>query len=131
MIDQFKGGAILIVEDEQLIGEALRDVLEDAGFTTLLALDANDGIAILERDGARDLAGLITDINLGGPSSGWQIASRAREINPGLAVVYMSGDSAADWTAHGVPRSTVLQKPFALAQAVTAITVLLNRSDMI
>ena len=31
----------------------------------------------------------------------------------------MTGDSAADWAAEGVPNSTLLQKPFATAQMIT------------
>ena len=124
------GGTILIVEDEFLIGEALKQILEDAGFAVLLVHDADDAMAVLEKNNARDLAGLVTDINLGGPRNGWAIASQAREMNPVLPVVYMSGDSVADWPAHGVPRSTVLQKPFALAQVVVALSALMNRTDL-
>ena len=130
MTAELKGGTILIVEDEPLIAEALTAALEDAGFSGLSATDANGAMAILEKNRARDLAGLVTDINLGGPRNGWEIASRAREMNPALPVVYMSGDSAADWTAHGVPHSVVLQKPFAIAQVVVAISGLLNRTHL-
>lgn len=130
MVEDLVGGTILIVEDEVLIGEAIKEVLEAAGFRAIVAMDPEQATAILERDRARDLVGLVTDINLGGPINGWQIASRSRELNPGLAVVYMSGDSAAEWIAHGVPHSTVLQKPFALAQVVMAVGSLLNRTDL-
>lgn len=41
-------------------------------------------------------------------------------------VVYMSGDSAEDWSSKGVPNSIMLSKPFAPAQLVTAISNLLN-----
>ena len=45
---------------------------------------------------------------------------------PDMPVVYMSGESAEDWTSQGVPNSIVLAKPFALAQLVTAVSQLLN-----
>jgi hypothetical protein len=32
------------------------------------------------------------------------------------------------WSANGVPNSLFLQKPFAIAQLVTAITTLLNQA---
>jgi DNA-binding response OmpR family regulator len=130
MIEQLTGGTILIVEDEALIGEAIKEALEEAGFEAVLAPDAISAMAAIERDRTRDLSGLVTDINLGGAKDGWAIATRAREMNPALPVVYMSGDSAADWTAHGVPHSVVLQKPFAIVQAVIALSSLLNRSDL-
>ena len=130
MTGQMTGGTILIVEDERLIGEALKEVLEEAGFLVVLSDDWDTAMAALERDRARDLAGLVTDINLGGPRNGWDIATRAREMNPALPVVYMSGDSAADWAAHGVPHSLVLEKPFAISQVVVAVSSLLNRTDL-
>jgi hypothetical protein len=41
----------------------------------------------------------------------------------------MSGDSAREWSANGVPESIMLQKPFVLAQLITAITTLLNQAS--
>jgi len=39
----------------------------------------------------------------------------------------MSGDSASQWSARGVPNSLMLSKPFAPAQLVTGLATLLNR----
>ena len=69
----------------------------------------------------------MTNINLGHDKvDGWEIARHARELNPGFPVVYMSGDSAEDWSSKGVPNSIMLSKPFAPAQLVTAVAQLLN-----
>ena len=57
---------------------------------------------------------------------GWEVARRAREIDPGFPIVYSSGMSAAEWPSKGVPHSIMLEKPFAPAQLVTAIAQLLN-----
>jgi hypothetical protein len=38
----------------------------------------------------------------------------------------MTADSAGEWGAHGVPNSVLVQKPFAVAQVITAISTLLN-----
>jgi hypothetical protein len=51
-----------------------------------------------------------------------------RELNPDIAVVYMSADSGADWTAQGVPKSILVAKPFAISQISTALANLLNES---
>jgi DNA-binding NtrC family response regulator len=69
---------------------------------------------------------LVTDIKLNGKIEGWEIAKHAREIDPAFLVVYMTGDSADDWAANGVPNSILLTKPFAPAQLVTAVSQLLN-----
>jgi len=42
----------------------------------------------------------------------------------------MTGDSAKNWAAQGVPDSVLLQKPFVHAQLVTALTTLLNEATM-
>lgn len=70
---------------------------------------------------------LVTDINLGrGTVDGWEIARHAREVDPKIPVVYMSGDSGGNWASKGVPNSVMLSKPFAPAQLVTAVSQLLN-----
>jgi CheY-like chemotaxis protein len=70
---------------------------------------------------------LVTDINLGSSNiDGWAVARHAREIDPSFPVVYMSGNDAADWASMGVPNSIMLEKPFAPAQLVTAVSQLIN-----
>lgn len=76
-----------------------------------------------------DLAGLVTDIRLGVGPSGWDLARQARRSRPDLPIIYMTGDSGADWPAEGVPRSLVVQKPFASGQIVTALSNLLIQTD--
>jgi hypothetical protein len=68
----------------------------------------------------------VTDVSVRGRIDGWEVARRAREIDPEFPIVYMSGTSAADWPSKGVPNSIMLAKPFARAQLVTAVSQLLN-----
>lgn len=116
---------ILLVEDEPLVREMMEVALEDAGFGIHAAEDGASAIAWLNQR-ADSIAALITDVRLGAGPSGWDVARHARHARPDLPVVYMTGDSGADWAAEGVPKSVLLQKPFAPAQAVTAIATLLN-----
>lgn len=90
-------------------------------------MEAEDGSEASEAiQNGQTLSGVITDIRLGDGPSGWDVARQARYQFPKIAVVYMTGDSAADWTAQGVPNSVLLQKPFAYAQMIAAISTLLN-----
>jgi DNA-binding NtrC family response regulator len=117
---------VFIVEDEPLIQDLLETPLRDGGYDVAKATCGKDAIAMLEADGSSYQA-LITDVNLGrGELSGWDVAKRARELNPALPVIYMTGDSGHDWAANGVPNSVLLLKPFAPAQVVTAVSQLLN-----
>jgi hypothetical protein len=46
---------------------------------------------------------LVTDVNLRGTMSGWDLAQIARERDPAFPIVYMTGTTAADWARFGVP----------------------------
>lgn len=120
---------MLVVDDDPLIAELAQTALEDAGFTVTVATNDAAAIAVLEESGASGLIGLITDVRLGCPLSGWDIARKSRELNPGIPVVYMTGDSGHDWTINGVPHSVLVPKPFAYAQLVVALANLVNQSD--
>jgi two-component system cell cycle response regulator CpdR len=116
---------ILVADDETAIAEIVKDALEDGGFDVRVCLSGDVAMEAIEELGD-GLAGIVTDIRIGFGPDGWAIARRARELHAGLAVIYMSGDSAADHTSQGVPDSVMIQKPFALVQIVTAIASLLN-----
>lgn len=119
---------VLLTDDEVLILDLVVEALQNAGYEVTTVLTGADALRVLSEHAA-GFVGLVTDINFGDPPVGWAVASRAREINPTVAVVYMTGDSAHEWSACGVPNSTVVTKPFAPSQIAVAIANLLNKSD--
>jgi DNA-binding response OmpR family regulator len=117
---------LLYVEDEGLIAMSATVAFEEAGFAVEHFQSGGDAAAAL-RERAAQYQALVTDVRL--PQvDGWELARLAREVNSSIPVVYVSGDSAADWPAYGVPNSLMLQKPFAMAQMVAAVTTLLNQA---
>lgn len=113
----------LVVEDEALIRMSLVDALESGGYTVS---ECGDGASAMNFiDASHDLRGLATDIRLGEGPNGWEVAHHARKKYPDIAVVYMTGDSAAQWSAEGVPNSILLNKPFPEAQLLTAMATLM------
>lgn len=102
-------------------------VLEDCGFAVVTAQDGNQAMAVLGERGL-DLAGLITDIRLPSGPDGWEIAHAARERSP-LAVLYMTGDSAAFWQHRGVAGSELLQKPFNPLRLCEVLKALIREPD--
>jgi DNA-binding NtrC family response regulator len=116
---------ILVVEDEVIIRDAVTGVLHDEGYRIVEAADVDEALALLGADDA-DFAALVTDVNLSGQRSGWDLASAARERQPTIAVIYMSGHGQAEWPAKGVPGSVLIPKPFALSQLTTAVAGQLN-----
>ena len=119
---------VLLVEDEPLVLLVAQDALEAGGYTVVPVQLASEALKVLdERFG--ELAGLVTDIRLPGGSDGWEIARHARELRADLPIVYTTADSACEWTARGVPDSVVVQKPYAAAQLLTAVSTLMTKAD--
>jgi DNA-binding response OmpR family regulator len=68
----------------------------------------------------------VIDIKLGKDRiTGWDVARRARAVNPSLPVIYITGAGEEEWAVQGVPGSVLLTKPFAAAQLVAAVSQLL------
>ena len=118
--------AVMIVEDDPLIQIIVEEALAEGGFHPELASSGEQALTLLQNEESKYQA-LITDVNLSGAVTGWDVARRARELNPHIPVVYMTGAAADEWPSLGVPNSMLLQKPFAPAQVVTAISQLLNQ----
>jgi DNA-binding response OmpR family regulator len=116
---------ILVIEDDHAIQGIVEEALSDGGFQPAIAASAEEALTLLRGNQGKYRA-IVTDINLPGKLDGWEVARQAREIDPAFPMIYMTGDSADQWAANGVPNSILLQKPFAPAQLVTAVSQLLN-----
>lgn len=116
---------ILVVEDDEPIQTIVEDAFVEGGFEPAIAPSGEEAVTLLKGMTGKYRA-LVTDIRLRGKMDGWEVARQAREIDPEFPVVYMSGARAAEWPARGVPNSILLEKPFAPAQLVTAVSNLLN-----
>lgn len=116
---------ILVIEDEEAIQVMVEDVLAEGGFQIDTVKTAEEAITLL-KSGQRPYRAVATDVNLLGRLDGWEVARVAREIDPHFPVVYMTGGAADKWPVLGVPNSILLQKPFAPAQVVAAVSQLLN-----
>lgn len=80
----------LVVEDEALIRYSLVDELTARGWVVLEAATGEGAIALAKQ---RPLDVLITDIELGGPVCGWDVAEAARQACPRVVVIYTSGNA--------------------------------------
>ncbi|WP_128933592.1 response regulator [Bradyrhizobium zhanjiangense] len=116
---------ILVVEDDADIQHIIEDALSDGGFEPAIAASDEEAIALLTGR-AENYRALVTDIGLRGRTHGWVTARRAREIDPTFPVIYITAGAGHEWSSQGVPNSVLLQKPFASAQLVTAVSQLLN-----
>lgn len=116
---------VLVIEDDDTIQGIVEDALSEGGFEAAIATTGEEAVTLLKGRLVTYRA-RVTDINLLGRFSGWEVARAARDVDPNFPVVYMSGVAAHEWPAQGVPNSIMLQKPFAPVQLTTAISQLLN-----
>lgn len=119
---------ILVVEDDPAAGDELKRALEAAGFRVMLVESGEKATSAFDEN-VGEIGGLVADVKLGGNVSGWDVARHAREVDQDLPVVYVTGFHVEDWASQGVPKSMLVQKPFAPAQIITAISSLLNISS--
>jgi CheY-like chemotaxis protein len=81
----------LLAEDEMLVREVVREDLLDAGFEVTAVGNAHEALAAITEDAGFDL--LFTDIRMPGDIDGWELGRRARELIPGLRIIYATGYS--------------------------------------
>jgi len=121
---------ILVIEDEYALQGVVEDALNEGGFETDILSSGEEALTLFKGK-IKEYRALVTDINLKGHLSGWEVARQIRENHPTFPIIYMTGAAAGKWASQGVPNSILLEKPFAPTQLVTAISHLLNAAPPI
>ena len=80
---------VLVVEDEMLLRMRAVDMVEDAGYTPVEAVDADEAVKILES--RSDIALMFTDIQMPGSMDGLGLAHSVHERWPPIKIVVVSG----------------------------------------
>ena len=80
---------VLIVEDEMLLRMRAVDIVEDAGFRPVEAVNADEAIAILES--RSDISLLFTDIQMPGSMDGLKLAHAVHDRWPSIKIILVSG----------------------------------------
>jgi PAS domain S-box-containing protein len=103
---------ILIAEDDPFVRSSLIVRVEALGYEVIAAVDGNDALLKLRANPRIDI--LFTDVVMPGGMSGWELADRARQIRPGLPVVFSSGYALETLLERGraSAQSIILIKPY-------------------
>jgi PAS domain S-box-containing protein len=114
---------VLLVEDEEVVRNLSRRVLQSAGYTVLVARHGPEAILLAsQHEGVIHL--LATDLVMP-RMSGLEVASQLSQVRPEMRILLMSGYPNEAAVRHGVPPgASLLQKPFnavALARAVRQV----------
>jgi signal transduction histidine kinase/CheY-like chemotaxis protein len=80
---------ILVVEDDDEVRDTAVALLTDLGYRVLKAPDAANGLAVVESGVEIDL--LFTDVVMPGAIRSPELARRAKELRPNLAILFTSG----------------------------------------
>jgi len=80
---------VLVVEDEMVLRLRAVDIVEDAGFTAVEAVNADQALAILES--RSDIALLFSDIQMPGSMDGLTLAHAVHARWPSIKIVLVSG----------------------------------------
>ncbi len=109
---------ILTVEDELLISEYLRRILESGGHRVIATFDADEAIDVPER--RRDIELVITDINMPGSMDGLRLAAAIRDRWPPIHLIIVTG--VAPPSSSDLPSGSLfIPKPYAPADILSGV----------
>ncbi|MCW8060736.1 hybrid sensor histidine kinase/response regulator [Agrobacterium tumefaciens] len=117
---------ILVAEDDEGVRATVIEMLQDLGYRVLKAPDAASALTILESGVAIDL--LFTDVVMPGPLKSTELAKKAKERAPHIAVLFTSGYTENS-IVHGGrldPGVQLLSKPYSREQLALKIRHVLN-----
>jgi signal transduction histidine kinase len=117
---------VLVAEDEQIVRVLIRKVLEQAGYTVLLAGSGAEALQLAERHTVA-IHLLVTDVVMPG-MNGRELARRLLERRPKTKVLYLSGYADDAVERHGVldPGTAFMQKPFSPSALATRVREVLG-----
>jgi len=119
---------ILVVEDEEMVRTAAVGTLREMGYICLHASDGAEALQMLESGAHVDL--LFTDVVMPGPVKARDLAARAKELVPGLPVLFTSGYSENAIIHHGRLDEGVslISKPYQKDDLARRLRLLLEAS---
>src|SRR3979409_1005015 len=109
---------VLVVEDEMVLRMRAVDIVEDAGFKAVEAVNADEALAILES--RSDISLLFSDIQMPGSMNGLKLAHAVHERWPCIKIILVSGEvNVAD--ADKPPDSRFFGKPLEEKQMIAEL----------
>ncbi len=121
---------ILVVDDEEYICDICTRTLRSAVYDVVSTTDALFALQHLKVGAAFDL--LLVDIRM--PLiSGLELAQYAREIDPAIAIIVMTGHTSTENLRQAVQRGVAdfLSKPFELSELRLAVEQVLNKRRLL
>src|SRR5436853_7180337 len=109
---------VLVVEDEMVLRMRAVDIVEDAGFTAVQAVNADEALAILES--RSDISLLFSDIQMPGSMDGLKLAHAVHDRWPSIKIILVSGQVRVSDTDKPAD-SRFFGKPLEMKQMITEL----------
>jgi signal transduction histidine kinase/CheY-like chemotaxis protein len=119
---------ILIVEDEEILREMARDILQGHGYRILEAASGREALEVW-RQSAREIDLVLTDMVMPEGLSGVDLAERLMSDRPDLKIIFTSGYSANELNAELLTRAQTrfLEKPYTQVTLTKTVRDCLDR----
>jgi CheY-like chemotaxis protein len=123
------GGTILLVDDDEILIEVIREILETAGYQVLTAFSGREALEIYEAwEGDIDL--IMLDMIMPG-MGGAETFRELKKMDPHVSVIIISGyslpDEIRDLLAQGC--KGFLQKPFLIPELFQKVRQVIRRDE--
>src|ERR1700685_3311575 len=109
---------VLVVEDEMVLRMRAVDIVEDAGFTAVQAVNADEALSILQS--RSDISLLFSDIQMPGSMDGLKLAHAVHDRWPSIKIVLVSGKATLSDTDKPT-NSRFFGKPLDMEQMVAEL----------
>src|SRR6204780_792510 len=118
---------VLVVEDEMVLRMRAVDIVEDAGFTPVEAVNADEALAILESRSDIDL--LFTDIQMPGSMDGLKLAHAVHDRWPAIKIILVSGQVKPS-DAERPADSRFFGKPLSVGQMISELQAMVGEGAL-
>src|ERR1700737_1142423 len=118
---------VLVVEDEMMLRMRAVDIVEDAGFTPIAAVNAAEALAILES--RSDIELLFTDIQMPGSMDGLKLAHAVHGRWPSIKIILVSG-KLTPTEAEKPNHSRFFGKPLEVKQMIAEMQEMIGQGSL-
>jgi two-component sensor histidine kinase/ActR/RegA family two-component response regulator len=114
---------VLVVEDEMILRMRAVDIVEDAGYCPVQAVNADEAISILES--RSDISLLFSDIQMPGTMDGLKLAHAVHNRWPAIKIVLVSGHVKPS-EAERPADSRFFRKPLAVDEMISQLQTMIG-----
>jgi DNA-binding NtrC family response regulator len=120
---------ILVVDDDEIVREAISSLLSEEGYTILSAKDGMDAITILRTE---DMDLVITDLRMPG-ADGNEVLKYAVKNDPNIVVVILTAYGTLDTALNSIKDGAYdyLTKPFKIQEIILLVEKVFRRAQLI